>query len=43
MIRGLDRGIGQVLQSLEDNDIDDNTIVIFTSDNGGATMWAYPT
>jgi arylsulfatase A-like enzyme len=36
MIRGLDRGIGQVLQALEDHDIDDNTIVVFTSDNGGA-------
>jgi len=36
MIRGLDRGIGQVLRALEDNDIDDNTIVVFTSDNGGA-------
>ena len=36
MIRGLDRGVGKVLQSLEDNGLTENTIVIFTSDNGGA-------
>jgi len=36
MIRGLDRGIGQVLASLEENGLTDNTMVIFVSDNGGA-------
>ena len=36
MIRSLDRGVGRVLQSLEDNGLTENTIVIFTSDNGGA-------
>lgn len=36
MIRQLDRGIGRVLQALKDQGIDDNTLVIFTSDNGGA-------
>jgi arylsulfatase A-like enzyme len=36
MIRALDRGVGQVMQALRDNGIDDNTLVIFTSDNGGA-------
>lgn len=36
MVRQLDRGIGRVLQSLKDQGIDDNTLVIFTSDNGGA-------
>ena len=36
MIRGLDRGVGRVLRSLEDNGLTENTIVIFTSDNGGA-------
>ena len=36
MIRSLDRGVGRVLQSLEDNGVTENTIVIFTSDNGGA-------
>ncbi|MDP6376593.1 MAG: sulfatase-like hydrolase/transferase [Pseudomonadales bacterium] len=42
MLRGLDRGIGQVLESLEDNGITDNTIVIFTSDNGGAGYVGLP-
>ena len=42
MIRGLDRGIGQVLASLEENGLSDNTIVIFTSDNGGAGYVGLP-
>jgi arylsulfatase A-like enzyme len=42
MIRGLDRGIGQVLKALDDNGIADNTIVIFTSDNGGAGYVGLP-
>jgi arylsulfatase A-like enzyme len=36
MIRSLDRNIGRVLQALKDQGLDDNTLVIFTSDNGGA-------
>lgn len=36
MVRNLDRNIGRVLKSLKDKGLDDNTIVIFTSDNGGA-------
>jgi uncharacterized sulfatase len=36
MIRALDRGVGQVMNALKENGIDDNTLVIFTSDNGGA-------
>ena len=36
MIRSLDRNIGRVLQQLKDQGLDDNTMVIFTSDNGGA-------
>ncbi len=36
MIRALDRGVGTVMQSLRDNGLDENTIVIFVSDNGGA-------
>lgn len=36
MIRALDRGVGRVMQSLRDNGVDENTIVIFVSDNGGA-------
>jgi uncharacterized sulfatase len=36
MIRSLDRGVGQVLRALERNGLDENTLVLFTSDNGGA-------
>jgi arylsulfatase A-like enzyme len=36
MIRSLDRNIGCVLQALKAQGLDDNTLVIFTSDNGGA-------
>jgi len=36
MIRApLDRGVGKVLQGLADTNEADNTLVIFTSDNGG--------
>ncbi|MEL7689965.1 MAG: sulfatase-like hydrolase/transferase [Roseovarius sp.] len=36
MIRQLDRRIGDVMQKLKDTGLDENTLVIFTSDNGGA-------
>lgn len=42
MIRALDRGVGKVLASLKRNGIDDNTIIIFTSDNGGAWYAGLP-
>jgi len=42
MLRGLDRGIGQVLDALEENGLEENTIVIFTSDNGGAGYLGLP-
>ncbi len=42
MIRALDRGVGQVLQALKDNGLEDNTLVIFTSDNGGAGYIGLP-
>lgn len=42
MIRGLDRGVGRVLRTLKDLNLDDNTIVIFTSDNGGAGYVGIP-
>jgi arylsulfatase A-like enzyme len=36
MVRNLDRNIGRLMQTLKDKGLDDNTLVIFTSDNGGA-------
>src|SRR3546814_16067335 len=36
MIAQLDRRIGDVMAKLKEAGIDDNTLVIFTSDNGGA-------
>jgi arylsulfatase A-like enzyme len=42
MIRGLDRGVGVVLDALKANGLDDNTLVIFTSDNGGAGYIGLP-
>ena len=42
MIRALDRNVGQVLAALKDNGLADNTLVIFTSDNGGAHYIGLP-
>ena len=42
MIRQLDRHIGNVLQKLKDTGLDQNTLVIFTSDNGGASYIGIP-
>lgn len=35
VVKSLDKGVGKVLQALDDAGIADNTIVIFASDNGG--------
>ena len=35
MIRQMDEGIGRILAALKNSKIDGNTIVVFTSDNGG--------
>jgi N-acetylgalactosamine-6-sulfatase len=35
MVERIDRGIGEMLAALEENDVLDNTLFIFTSDNGG--------
>jgi len=34
MIRSVDRSVGRVLQTLKEEGLDENTLVIFTSDNG---------
>ena len=36
MLRALDRGIGDILNALEQNNLTENTLIIFSSDNGGA-------
>ena len=42
MLRALDRGVGQVLDALRDNGLEDNTLVVFTSDNGGPNYLGLP-
>jgi len=42
MIRALDRGVGRVLDALKTHGLDRNTLVIFTSDNGGAHYVGLP-
>jgi arylsulfatase A-like enzyme len=42
MIRSLDRGVGQVLDALKRNGLEENTLVLFTSDNGGAGYIGLP-
>jgi arylsulfatase A-like enzyme len=42
MIRALDRGVGRVLGALREQGLEDDTLVIFTSDNGGAHYVGLP-
>jgi len=34
MVRSIDRSVGRILQTLKDEGLDQNTLVVFTSDNG---------
>ena len=36
MVRNLDRNVGKLLQTLRDEGLEKDTLIIFTSDNGGA-------
>ena len=42
MIKALDRGVGTVLKAVKDAGIEDNTLIVFTSDNGGANYIGLP-
>jgi len=42
MVRALDRGVGRVMAALKDQGLDQNTVVIFTNDNGGAWYAGLP-
>ena len=44
MIEAVDTSVGRIMEALESNGLADNTLVIFTSDNGGhaGTTWCDP-
>ena len=40
MIESLDKSVGEILDALKENGLSENTLVIFTSDNGGYIRYA---
>ncbi len=42
MIMALDRSVERIMAALQENGLDENTLVIFTSDNGGAAYIGLP-
>jgi uncharacterized sulfatase len=42
MIRALDRGVGRVLDALRERGLEENTLVLFTSDNGAPNYIGLP-
>lgn len=42
MVRALDRAVGRILTALRDHGLEDDTLVLFTSDNGGANYVGLP-
>lgn len=38
MVASLDQSVGRILDRLEQNQLTDNTVIVFTSDNGGLTQ-----
>jgi len=42
MIESMDNGIGRILEALRENDLEEDTLVVFTSDHGAASYTRIP-